>query len=135
MNVRNRRNRNLKAFQVDMTPMVDIVFLLIIFFMISSSFVKDKGVNVDLPEAASSKSSTQNDIVISVLNNGQIYFNKIKVTPRRLRKILIKQSQNQSKNKDIVIIKGDKSAPYEKIMQVMDIARLSGFNNLSLSTD
>jgi biopolymer transport protein ExbD len=127
------RQRRLKPrLGIDMTPMIDIVFLLIIFFMVSSELVKNRGMAVNLPESASSDSETRNMIIISITQNGEIYLNQNRVDMKRLgaelKKIQVSQGQ------DTVVIRGDEQIPYREMIEVMDIAKLSGMKTISLAT-
>lgn len=126
------RKRRAKFAKLDMTPMIDVVFLLIIFFMVSSTLVKTRGMAVKLPRATSSEAETKNQIVISITTSGDIYVNEDLVTLQsmggKLKDLSLKLEQN------VVIIKGDKTIPYDKMVQVMDRAKLAGMEKISLAT-
>jgi len=117
---------------LNLTPMIDIVFLLIIFFMVSSTLVKTRGMDVKLPRSASSDAETKNLIVISLTEREQIYVNDQKTTlttlGRDLKKLQVELDQ------EVVIIKGDKSSSYNKMIQIMDIAKIAGMKKISLAT-
>lgn len=125
-----RRHR--KKAALNLTPMIDIVFLLIIFFMVSSTLVKTRGMAVKLPRSVSSESEPKNLIVISVTKNRGIFINEdpssFETLAGDLKKMRLKLNQN------VVIIKGDKDSAYQKMIRVMDLAKLAGMQKISLAT-
>ncbi|HBE04040.1 MAG: hypothetical protein A2096_05350 [Spirochaetes bacterium GWF1_41_5] len=117
---------------IDMTPMVDIVFLLIIFFMIASTYVKTSGIRVNLPEAVSSDSHPKNDLVISVNENGDIFLDDRKVAMDSLQKLL--KEEKIKSGRSALIIKGDRNIRYKSLVLVMDRAKMAGIEKISLAT-
>lgn len=117
---------------IDMTPMIDSVFLLLIFFMITSSIIKDQGIQVSLPHAKSSESQPDRDLVISISREGHIHLNEARVAKKDLYQKL-RQLYKEVK-RDFLIIRADEVIEYGVLVEVMDIARLAGIYNVSLST-
>ena len=118
--------------RVEMTPMIDVVFLLLIFFMVTSTFMKSPGIHVKLPKAKSSESQPDKDLVISIKKDGSIYLNEKKIAKRNLFQTL--RWLNKSKKRDFLIVRGDKMINYGMLIEVMDIARIAGIANVSLAT-
>ncbi|HOG63936.1 MAG TPA: biopolymer transporter ExbD [Spirochaetota bacterium] len=117
---------------IDMTPMIDSVFLLLIFFMITSSIIKDQGIQVALPHAKSAESQPDRDLVISISREGAIFLNDAKVAKKDLYQKLRKVYKEAKR--DFLIIRADEVIEYGVLVEVMDIARLAGIYNVSLST-
>jgi len=117
---------------IDMTPMIDCVFLLLIFFMVSSSIIKDQGIQVNLPHAKSSESQPDRDLVISIGKAGNIFLNDVVVAKSDLYQTLRRVYKEQKR--DFLIIRADELINYGVLVEVMDIARLAGIYNVSLST-
>ncbi len=115
-----------------MTPMIDVVFLLIIFFMVSSTFIKNKGIKISLPKSKTSQSHSDNKIVISIKQTGAIYLNDQEVISENLSEVLL--NEKLKKGNDVVIIKGDKQVPYEKMIEIMDVAKKVGLERIILAT-
>jgi biopolymer transport protein ExbD len=128
-----RFKRRLKAnFSVEMTPMIDAVFLLLIFFMVTSSVIKDPGILVNLPRAQSAESQPDKDLIITIKEDSMIYLNDEKVSRDQLFDTLKKlQAQH---GRDFLIVRGDEVIPYKSLVEVMDTARLAGFVNVTLAT-
>ena len=131
MNLRPRRQ---DPPRVELTPLIDVVFLLLIFFMISTTFDKQTRLEVDLPEATTEARSKQEperiDIIID--SRGHFYVNDSELVSHdieTLKRTLLKISDGRD---DLpVIITGDKAAPYQAAMTVMDAAGQMGFSRLS----
>lgn len=126
------RKRSLPAARVDMTPMIDIVFLLIIFFMVSSTFINNRGIKVHLPKSTTFQTEDNNQIVISIKNNSELYLNEKKILKEELGELL--KNKRIEFGQNIVVIKGDKEVPYSKMIEVMDIAKTAGLERISLAT-
>jgi len=115
-----------------MTPMIDIVFLLIIFFMVSSTLVKTRGIKVKVPKSVNADAESQDLIIISIKKNGTIYLNDKRTTIAKLGRELKKATI--ALKQDVVIIKGDKSIPYLDMIRVIDAAKMAGVEKISLAT-
>ena len=126
------RRRLQQKVGIDMTPMIDSVFLLLIFFMIASSIIKDQGIQVTLPHAKSAESQPDRDLVISISREGVIYLNEVRVAKKDLYQKLRKLYKEVKR--DFLIIRADEVIEYGVLVEVMDIARLAGIYNVSLST-
>ncbi len=118
--------------RMDITPLVDIVFLLVAFFMLSSSLGKDQTLFVDLPKAKQSKTSPAREIVITVDSQGQVYLHNQKLSDKNYQTQLITEIKKIGTDRHI-IIRGDKKSPYEKIVGIMDTLSEQGIKNFALS--
>lgn len=117
---------------VNMTAMIDVLLVLIIFFMVSSTLIKSRGIQVNVPESRSAESETRNLLVVSIKRTGELYLNDEPVEASRLGALLRKRSQELGQ--DVVIIKGDQQIPYAKMVEVMDLAKMAGMKKISLDT-
>jgi len=126
-----RRNRN-RNF-IDMAPMADIVFLLLIFFMLSSSFIVQPGIRIKLPKAVSSEIDLTKIIVIDVTREGRIFLNGKNYTLRDLPSILSEELSRVKEKK--VIIKADENTRHGFVVKIMDIAKLAGAEKLVIATE
>lgn len=121
---------------VNLTPLIDVVFLLLIFFMVSTTFTKETHLEIDLPEA-SGKAMPKNDVQIEVLVdsqgnysvNGRLLLNKQLDT---LEAAITKLSGGEVTMP--FLITGDSNASYQSIVSVMDLAGRLGFVNLNMTT-
>lgn len=121
---------------VNLTPLIDVVFLLLIFFMVSTTFTKETHLTLDLPEATGEPSSDQPDqleIVISAegsyaLNGKALVNNKIETLMSGLQKI------SEGNTKLPLILTADAKTPHQAVVQAMDAAGQLGFTHLSITT-
>ena len=128
--------RNSEEPDVNLTPMIDVVFLLLLFFMFSTSFIRESSLKVDLPEAsgqALTEEETPIDIIIRA--NGEVLVNEtpIAVATRDALRDLLKTTAGDNADPHI-IISADANAEYQHIVTAMDAAQLLGFTRLTLAT-
>ena len=115
----NLRGRNKVDPTFNMSSMTDIVFLLLIFFMLTSTLVTVSAIDVLLPKAGG-KTENNKSVAISITNKSVFYIDKKKISSSRLESEILK-SVGVDKKKTIVI-RGDKNVPYKNVMKVIDIA-------------
>lgn len=121
-----------KRIDLEMAPLIDVVFLLLIFFLISSSFVMQPGINVKLPEASTTELQEKKDIFITVDKTGLIYLNGRKIDAHMLvsgLKGLIAEGKDR-----LVIIKADEEALHGQVVRVMDSAKQAGIQRIAIAT-
>ena len=124
------RNRD-TSFSIDIAPLVDVVFLLLIFFMLSTTFEIKPGIKVNLPEGTTKEiKSEPKDIKIYITKKEEIYFNGKRVDLTKLKKEL---SKIRNKRK-MIIIEADKFSYHGVVVSVMDVAKSLGFNNFAIAT-
>ena len=122
------------SLEINLTPLIDVVFLLLIFFMVSTTFVESPGINVKLPEAAqSSKTTEKKDIIISIKENGNIYFEQEKISFQELNNKI----QNVLKDNPLatLFLRADKGTNHGRVVQVMDSARSQGVEKIAIATE
>ncbi len=115
----NLRGRNKVDPTFNMSSMTDIVFLLLIFFMITSTLVTVSAIDVLLPNA-SGKTENSKSVAVTITNTSLFYIDKTKVSAANLEtEILRKVGTDKQKT---IVIRGDKEVPYKNVMRVIDIA-------------
>jgi len=115
----NLKGRNKVNPNFNMSSMTDIVFLLLIFFMLTSTLVTVSAIDVLLPKAGG-KTENQTSVALSITKESLFYIDKTKVSSNNLeRELLAKVGPEKSKT---VVIRGDKDVPYKNVMQIIDIA-------------
>ena len=111
---------------VPMTTMADVAFLLVIFFLLTSTFAKDTGLDITLPKAITSQTLPKRDVTIWVSSAGKLKVNQSWIQPTELAAALKREfAQASAKG---VTIRGDEGVPYGTIITVMDTAKLLGAN-------
>jgi len=116
--------------QIDIAPLIDIIFQLLIFFMLSSSFTFQSGINVKLPKAVTSEVIKEENFIITITSENVLYLNGIVTTTKELEAIL---KQPESKNK-ILLIKADRRASVGRIVDVWDLCRNLGIERINIAT-
>jgi biopolymer transport protein ExbD len=116
--------------QIDIAPLIDVVFLLIIFFMLTSSFVLQPGIKVKLPRAVTSEVIGQESVSITVSAENVIYlFDKV-VTLKELKKNL----ENLKVKKIPILIKADRRASLGRVVEIWDLCRQLGIEGVNIAT-
>jgi biopolymer transport protein ExbD len=118
----------------DLTPLIDIIFQLVIFFMITSVFKVAPGIVVDLPTSKSAQTVTTNEIRILAVTELEIYVNKDRTNIEGLKEILLRNIANDGTGNPQAILEADKKADYQLVVSVLDAVRQSGITNVSLVT-
>ncbi len=129
------RPRKKDPVQMDVTPLVDVVFLLLIFFMVTTTFALNQGIQVDLPQAQTGKkdnTKVENRLRIGVDAEGQIFFQGVKVTLSQLKLALTEAAGR--KREPIVQLQADTNSSHGRVIAVMDIARSLHLNRFRLVT-
>ncbi len=115
----NLKGRNKVDPSFNMSSMTDIVFLLLIFFMLTSTLVTVSAIDVLLPKAGG-KTENQTSVAVSVTSDSFFYIDKTKVSSKNLeREILAKVGVDKKKT---IVIRGDQDVPYKNVMKIIDIA-------------
>lgn len=120
--------------RVDLTPMVDVVFLLLIFFMISTTFVETPGISVKLPESSSRQRAQEvKEIKVYLSKEGDIFLGKEAVDMQELRRRL--QGHGREAADMTFLLLADKEALHGKVVALMDLAKETGFAKLAIATE
>jgi len=130
MNFGNGRSKRRNAL-LDISPLIDVVFLLLIFFMVSTTFRDEAGLPLNLPSSVSRGLKKTDNVVVTISNKGDIYVGKALTAPGKLTEVI--RSQIALAKKKEVVIKADKSARYELVYRVMDASRQAGVEALSVA--
>lgn len=119
------------ASKVNLTPLIDMVFILLIFFMVTSSFVKESGVDVSRPEAQSATVKERANIMISVTRTGEVWIDRQQVDIRSVRAHV--ERLHAENPEGAVIILADRESQTGLLVQVLDQTRLAGVSNVAIS--
>lgn len=125
-----KRRTELKKGHLDIAPLVDVVFLLLIFFMLTSSFIFQPGIKVNLPKALTSESLHEKSLVILITNTDVIYLNERAITTKELNSRL----RIAAKEKKPLLIKADRRASMGKIVEIWDMCRDAGISQINIAT-
>ena len=115
---------------IDMTPMLDIVFIMLIFFIVTTSFVKESGLEVNKPEASTAKQENKLNIIIAISKSGEIWIDKHPVDIRALRTTV--ERLHADTPDGTVVITADKKSETGILVSVMDQVKLAGVSKISI---
>lgn len=118
---------------IDMTPMLDIVFIMLIFFIVTTSFVKESGIDVNKPQASSAKSEKKVNIIIGISKSGEIWIDKHPVDVRAVRTTVERLHADAPEGS--VVITADKKAETGILVSVMDQVKLAGIAKISIGAN
>jgi biopolymer transport protein ExbD len=117
---------------IDLAPMLDFVLNLLIFFIITTSFVKEAGINVTRPEALTAEHKDSGNILIAIRPNGEIWMDKRHVDLREIRSVI--ERLHVERPDDTVVLIADKDSPTGVLTQVMDQVKMGGVSEVSIAT-
>ncbi len=117
--------------EINITPMLDVVFIMLIFFIVTASFVKESGIEVDRPSATTAVVKERGNILIAITESGQFWIDRRAVDPRAIRANI--ERLHAENPQGSVVIQADKNSTAEMLIQVMDAARQAGVFNVSIA--
>jgi biopolymer transport protein ExbD len=129
--MRKRRGGAEDESEVNLTPMLDVVFIMLIFFIVTASFVKESGIDVNRPDAQTAEKKEQGNILVAISSSGQIWIDKRQVDPRALRANIERLKAENPQGS--VVIQADRESKNGLLVKVMDAARQAGVDNVSLA--
>ena len=132
--------------EINLTPLIDIVFLLLIFFMVSTTFTKESQLKIQLPEAEAEQAASQKNpqLVIEISSLG-VYAVKgpadvdvrqvLNTSSDALQRVIRSAAQDQDKDKLIVIVRADKQTPHEAVIRALSVAGQLGLSRITFATE
>lgn len=132
----NFRNRQREDMGLDMTPLIDIVFLLLIFFMVSTTFDHNSEINITLPTASEKVVESKPDVInVGINSNGEVYINNIQLLDSKFKTIKNNLLTAMDGLKEpAVIISADAKASHQSVVQIMDVARQLNLVKITFAT-
>ena len=124
-------SREEEEHEINITPMLDVVFIMLIFFIDTASFVKESGIDVNRPDAQTAVKKEKANILVAISENGEIWIDRQRVDPRAVRANI--ERLHAENPQGTVIIQADKLSRTEVLVQVMDAARQAGVFNVSIA--
>ena len=131
--MRRRRLQEQDDTEVNLTPMLDVVFIMLIFFIETASFVKESGIDVSRPDAATAERKERGNILVAISESGQIWIDKRHVDIRAVRANIERMAAENPQGS--VVIQADENSKNGILVQVMDAARLAGVEQVSIAAE
>jgi biopolymer transport protein ExbD len=128
-----RRNRSIETDEgeINITPMMDVVFILLIFFIVTASFVKEAGIDVTKPNAQTAEQKERANILIAIDKNNQVWINRrvvdIRSVTANVQRLLAENPQSS------VVIQADEKSENGVFVKVMDGTKLAGVDNIAIA--
>ncbi|MBU2178617.1 MAG: biopolymer transporter ExbD [Gammaproteobacteria bacterium] len=117
---------------IDLTPMLDVVFIMLIFFIVTASFVKEAGIDVNRPEASTAVKKDRANILVAISENNEIWINKRRVDERAIQANIERLYAENPQGS--VVIQADRKATTDSLIKVMDASRAAGVFDVSIAT-
>jgi len=121
---------------VDLVPMIDVVFQLVVFFMVSTTFIITPGIGLTFPASTTAEPVVMTKMVVTVKSREEIYLNQERINISQLGERLEQMGagKDDPEVERTIILEGDKGAPYSLIIEVLDALRKNGFKDVNLKT-
>ena len=119
--------------QIDLTPMLDVVFIMLIFFIVTASFIKEAGIEVNRPEASTSEPKENVNILVAINANNEVWMDKRRIDIRAVRANI--ERLHAENHKGAVVVQADNKSNTETVAAVLDASREAGVYDVSLATE
>ena len=130
--MRRRRDRRKSGSEVNLTPMLDVVFIMLIFFIVTASFVREAGIDVNRPDAPMAESKPEDSNILVTINaNDEIWIDRRMVDPRAVRANI--ERMHAENPEGSVVIQANKASTNKVLVEVMDSARQAGVYSISIA--
>lgn len=133
MRKRHINNPMKRTVNINLTPMIDMVFILLIFFMVTTSFVKETGVTINRPTAKTAERKEQGNILVAITKNGEIWIDRKRIDMQAIRANIERLQANNPEG--AVIIQADNHSQSGLLIKVIDQIRLAGIANISIAAN
>ncbi len=131
--MRRRRSKAPDEEEVNLTPMLDVVFILLIFFIVTASFVKESGIDINRPAAATAVRKERGNILVAITPTGQIWIDRRQVDVRAVRANI--ERLHAENPQGAVVIQADRESKNGLLVEVMDAAKLARVENISIAAE
>ena len=131
MRKRNLMGQEEEENEINLTPMLDVVFIMLIFFIVTASFIKEAGIDVDRPDAPSADSQDDAAILIAISPGDEIWIDRRQVEPNQVRGMI--ERLHAENPKGSIVIQADEESTNEALVIVMEAAKQAGVTNVAIA--
>ena len=124
-------NEQEEESSIDLTPMLDVVFIMLIFFIVTASFIKESGLEVNRPDASQAQKQEKKNIIVRIGPKGDIWINRRRIDVRNVQANI--ERLHAESPSGAVVIQADEASTNDKLVVVMDAARAAGVYNVSIA--
>jgi len=119
--------------EINLTPMLDVVFIMLIFFIVTASFIKEAGIDVNRPSALKAEKQEDAAILIAISENDEIWIDRRETDPRAVRGMI--ERLHAENPKGSIVIQADRESTNEYLVIVMEAAKAAGVTNIAIATE
>ena len=119
--------------EINLTPMLDVVFIMLIFFIVTATFIKEAGIQVERPDTVTAESQDDAAILIAISANDEIWIDRQERDPRSIRTII--ERLHAENPKGSIVIQADEDSTNEMLVIVMEAAKAAGVTNVAIASD
>ena len=119
--------------EINLTPMLDVVFIMLIFFIVTASFIKEAGITVERPDAGTGEKQEDAAILIAISQNDEIWIDRREIDPRAVRSQI--ERLHAENPKGSIVIQADEESTNATLVVVMEAAKAAGVANVAIATD
>ncbi|MCJ7592957.1 MAG: biopolymer transporter ExbD [Woeseiaceae bacterium] len=132
-----RKNHSLgheeESEEINLTPMLDVVFIMLIFFIVTATFIKEAGIQVDRPDTVTADTQDDASILIAISSNDEIWVDRKERAPQELRGVI--ERLHAENPKGSIVIQADEESTNEKLVLVLAAAKAAGVTNVAIASD
>ena len=119
--------------EINLTPMLDVVFIMLIFFIVTATFIKEAGIQVERPDTFTADSQDDAAILIAISAGGEIWIDRQERDPQMLRSVI--ERLHAENPKGSIVIQADEGSTHETLVVVMEAAKAAGVTNVAIASD
>ena len=119
---------------VELIPLIDVVFQLVVFFMVSTTFILTPGISLVLPKSETSEPVVMSKLIVTVVSRNELYLNKEQYDVEGLDQRLGEITEEERSEIKTAVVEGDENVSYSLMIQVLDVLRRNGFTGINLRT-
>jgi biopolymer transport protein ExbD len=119
--------------EINLTPMLDVVFIMLIFFIVTATFIQEAGIQVERPDATTAESQDDAAILIAISPTDEIWIDRKERDPRSVRSII--ERLHAENPKGSIVIQADEGSTHETLVIVMEAAKAAGVTNVAIASD
>jgi len=132
-----RKNHSLgheeESEEINLTPMLDVVFIMLIFFIVTATFIKEAGIQIERPDTSTADTQDDASILIAISSNDEIWIDRKEREPQAIRGII--ERLHAENPKGSIVIQADEESTNEKLVLVLEAAKAAGVSNVSIASD
>jgi len=119
--------------EINLTPMLDVVFIMLIFFIVTATFIKEAGIQVERPDTTTAESQDDAAILIAISPADEIWIDRKERDPRTIRSVI--ERLHAENPKGSIVIQADEGSTHETLVIVMEAAKAAGVTNVAIASD